>query len=425
MRVTYFVNAMMMFESSKTRVLCDPWITFDGESVSGLYNFPQTSMTRDGVASLKPDYIHITHTHADHFDAPTLALFPRETPVIVSWYDNNFTARSVAKLGFRNVIVSDPANGIPLNGGDHCWLEPSAVYPEVDSIGTFRLDGRVIVNANDNPFSAEQCASIKARYGPIDLACVPFSYQGPYPAFYENLSEAEKYQKAEERRQRHYDTVIKFAQGLDADYLFPFAGGAAYGGRKALLYPFYGVGTPQEAVRRVAQACRSKPVLLSEGCSFDLDTEAYQGTYVERGYETDRPYLERIAYRPQPFDQGGVFHIAQSERIDLSRLLQRARERQAAWQVKGRNSTATYFIDVGEEELYRLSLMDTKVSRVREAEIAENGFYEIFRVPYALLIGLLTGHYNWSNVKTQHVWFKRQPDQFDRDLHLLMSYLQL
>jgi len=292
-------------------------------------------------------------------------------------------------------------------------------------VGTFRLDGRVVVNANDNPFSAAQCASIKERFGPIDLACVPFSYQGPYPAFYENLDAAEKHCKAEERRQRHYDTVIRFAQALEPKFLFPFAGGAAYGGSKALLYPFYGVGTPQEAVRRAQVACNARPILLSERCAFDLASGRYTGTYVERSFETEKAYLQRIAAKPQPFDAGGLFYIAESERIDLSKLLQRARERQAAWQTKGRNSTATYFLDVGEEELYRLSLADTRIARMREVEIAERGFYEIFRVPYPLLIGLLTGHYNWSNVKTQHVWFKRRPDHFDPDLHLLMSYLQL
>ena len=425
MRVTYFVNAMMMFESNDTRVLCDPWVTFDCQSGSGLYNFPETRLTRPDVSALKPDFIYISHTHADHFDPPTLSLFSRDTPVLVSWYENNFTAKNIAKLGFRNVLVSDPDNGIPLNGDDHCWLEPSAVYSEVDSIAAFRLGGRNVVNANDNAFSSKQCESIRHRFGPIDLACVPFSYQGPYPAFYENLTDEEKSQRAGERRLGHYETLGKYVRSLEATYFLPFAGGAIYGGPKAKLYPFYGVGTPDEAAAHVAKTCQAKPMLLSEGCSFDLETQTYQGSYVERGYETERAYIDRVAHTPSPFDRDGAFHIAPSERIDLTRLLKRARERQASWQAQGRNSTATYFIDVGDELLYRLSLANLDVARVRESEIREEGFYEIFRVPYALLIGLLTGHYNWSNVKTQHIWFKRSPDHFDPDLHLLMSYLQV
>ena len=46
-------------------------------------------------------------------------------------------------------------------------------------------------------------------------------------------------------------------------------------------------------------------------------------------------------------------------------------------------------------------------------------------MPYSLLVGLLTRHYNYSNVKTQHMTFYRKPNVFNRDLHILMSFLQL
>ena len=48
---------------------------FDRNSNTNLYNFPETSFTKDEIASINPDYIYITHTHADHFDKTTLNLF--------------------------------------------------------------------------------------------------------------------------------------------------------------------------------------------------------------------------------------------------------------------------------------------------------------------------------------------------------------
>ena len=33
----------------------------------------------------------------------------------------------------------------------------------------------------------------------IDLAMIPYGYQGPYPAFYENLNQQEKKRKSEEK----------------------------------------------------------------------------------------------------------------------------------------------------------------------------------------------------------------------------------
>ena len=74
MKITYLVNTMIMMEGRDSRVLCDPWVTFDAESNSGLYNFPETDYTRDEIAGLKPDFIYITHTHADHYDPDTLPL---------------------------------------------------------------------------------------------------------------------------------------------------------------------------------------------------------------------------------------------------------------------------------------------------------------------------------------------------------------
>jgi L-ascorbate metabolism protein UlaG (beta-lactamase superfamily) len=425
MKLTYFVNAMMMVEGRHTKVLCDPWVTFDAESDSGLFNFPPTSLTRDQVAAMQPDFIYITHTHADHFDPVTLELFAKDTPIIVSYFENNFTERNARELGFSDVRVSDPVNGLALNGDDHCWIEPSAANPSVDSIAVFRIDGQTVVNANDNAFHEAQSISLRERYGPFDLACVPFSFQGPYPAFYENLEHDDRVAEASKKKGRNFNILAGFASAFDAKYLFPFAAGAIYGGPKALLYPFFGVGTVEEATEFLHEQGIENYVLVSESCSFDLSTGETDGDYRTRNYETERSYIDRIAAKPGPFVEGGLFYIKPSERIDLTKLLRKARLRQKEWQERAKTSSqAVYYLDVGERDLYRLCLADTSVTRIAESDINDEA-YELFRLPYGLMIGLLTAHYNWSNVKTQHMSFYRQPNIFDPNLHLLMSYLQV
>ena len=102
-----------------------------------------------------------------------------------------------------------------------------------------------------------------------------------------------------------------------------------------------------------------------------------------------------------------------------------ARQRQNDWQKrKNIESDSVFFIDVGQSDLYRLTLSDNSVTRVAENMI-EDEAYEIFRMPYSLLVALLTRHYNFSNVKTQHMTFFRKPNIFNPDLHILMSFLQL
>ena len=41
MKITYYVNTMFLLEGKNSRVLCDPWITNDNKSRSGLYNYPK------------------------------------------------------------------------------------------------------------------------------------------------------------------------------------------------------------------------------------------------------------------------------------------------------------------------------------------------------------------------------------------------
>jgi len=61
---------------------------------------------------------------------------------------------------------------------------------------------------------------------------------------------------------------------------------------------------------------------------------------------------------------------------------------------------------------------------VRETDIIDES-YEIFRLPYELLLGLLICHYVWSNVNTQYMDFYRRGRDMDPDLMLLINFLQV
>jgi len=425
MKITYFVNAMVMLESASSRLLCDPWVTFDGRSTSGFYNFPEAPFTREEIAALEPDFIYITHTHPDHFDPATLELFAKDTPVLVSWYKFNFTEKAVANLGFTDVRVSDPQGGIALNGEDRCWLSPGTAYPDVDSIAVFRLDGALAFNANDNPFVAEPIDAVRERFGPFDVALLPFAGHGPYPMFYENLSEAEKVTLAEQKKNKYYNDFEKYIEALEPRVVAPIAGGLMAGGEKARCYVHSGLGRATEALERAARRFEFEPVPLSAWNSYDTETSERSGAYVERTHASEADYVERLAGTPGLFDAGGAFHIAPSERIDLCNLLSLAKQKFDKWAaIKALDTRTVCFLDVGEATLYRIATDSQEVTRVARDAVADPR-YEIFRLPYGLLVGLLTGHYKWSNVKTQHVMYFREPDQFDAALHQLMNHLHL
>lgn len=417
---------MILLEGKNTTVLCDPWVTFDRYSASGLFNFPEIKVTKQEIADIKPDFIYITHTHEDHFDPITLSLFDKDTPVLVAGYVNNFTKRNVEKLGFTDVRACNFEEGLPLNGDDRAWIEPSAIYGDVDSLGVFKIDGEYLLNANDCPYSEEQCQKIKDKFETIDLACLPFATQGPYPAFYENLSDDEKKIKSEEKKQRGYREMLGFAKVIQPKRIFPFAAGAMYGAAKALNFEYYGVGTQQDAAEVLKEEnIDSEVVLMSNLCSYDTKTDEISGKYENKTHLTEQEYIQDVATKPNKFQEGGKFFVDEEQQIDLTRLLKKARQNQKGWQDrKNVVSDKAFFIDVGQGYLYRLSLADLEVTTIKEEDINDD-VYEIFRMPYSLMIGLLTAHYNYSNVKTQYMSFYRKPDDFDPDIHILMSFLQL
>ena len=426
MKITYYVNTMFLLEGKNSRVLCDPWITNDNKSRSGLYNYPKLETKTEDLPKLKPDFIYISHTHADHFDPDTLNVFNKDMPILVSWYEHNFTEKAVKNLGFTNVQVAKKNEFLKLNADDKCWIEPSAKYSAVDSIAVFQIDGTTVINVNDCGFDLKQCKAFKEKFPVIDAACIPSGMQGPYPAFYENLSLEEKKKESDKKKYNNFLTILDYLKVLKPEYFFALTGGAVYGGKKALLMPYTGVGTATEAQQFLEEKnFKVKSILLSEKCSFDFKSRKLSGKFIDHNHENSHEYFKEISLLQSPFEEGGNFWVSKSERIDLSALLFNARSKQLAWQKRLKIiSNSVFFIDVGQDYIYRLSLADTSVTKIIENKIKDDE-YEIFRIPYSLLIGFLTRHYNYSNLKTQFIDFYRKPDVFNPQLHLLMSHLHL
>lgn len=425
MRITFYVNTMVLLESEHTRVLCDPWVTFDARSDSGFYNFPYCHLTRDDVRAVAPHYIYISHTHPDHFDPQTLKLFDSATPILVSHYAFNFTERAVRNLGFTDVRVVPPTKGLALNGDDFCWIEPSAANPEVDSIALFRLDGETAVNANDNVFHHQQCVDLRRRAGGIDIGLLPSAAHGPWPMFFENYTANEKSELSAMRAEKIKAAFVDYVRAFAPRHVVPIAGGIIAAGDKVHQYCYSGIRPRSEVVADARRIVDFEPVLLSEGCMYNSRTQEHVGTYRETTYELEGAYLERLSRTSSLFSREGQFFVAPSQRIDLTRLLMAARVMQKRAQDRANIvSSMVFFFDVGEEKLYRLSLAGTDVTRVKEQEIADER-YEIYRLPYELLLGMLTRHYIWSNVNTQHMTFFRKGEGLDLDLSFLLNFLQV
>jgi UDP-MurNAc hydroxylase len=425
MKVTFYVNAMVLLESNETKVLCDPWITFGNNSDSIYYNFPENPFSKKDIENLKPDYIYISHSHPDHYDPKTLNCFSKKTPVIIAKFKYDFLRRNLQAIGFENIIISDPIKGLPLNNKDHCWIIPAAETPELDSVATFRLGSKSAVNLNDNILNIEQSNLLKKQLGNVDLALIPYTGYGPYPMCYDNLKDDEKARAALEKKISKYDEFITQISLLQPDFVLPFGGGVALGSYNVKRLKYSGMGIPDEAVRIAKNDLDFEGLLLSPGSCYDINSRELKKGYPQPTEKQNELYLEALEKKPDFFEQGGKFYIEESQQKDVIRLLQTARQKQKKWQdMKEIVSEKVFFIDIKKNYLYRFSLANVEVSKVQHDAIKDEA-YEIFRMPYSLLIGLLTGLYKISDVEDSHISYFRKPNTYDPDLHNLMNHLHL
>ena len=82
------------------------------------------------------------------------------------------------------------------------------------------------------------------------------------------------------------------------------------------------------------------------------------------------------------------------------------------------------FIDILEQDhIYELNLKtNTVVTRLRTEDLGEE--FEIFKMNYSMLIGLITRHFIWDNIE-EDIHYYRKPNTYDQNLHFLMNFLAL
>ena len=113
MKFQILSHAGLMVEKDGIQLLNDPWIKGSCYWRSW-WSYPPVS--EELINSLKPNFIYLTHTHWDHFQAVSLRLFPKNTPIIVPLASNGRILRDLKHLGFDEVI--------PLRHGESLKLGP-------------------------------------------------------------------------------------------------------------------------------------------------------------------------------------------------------------------------------------------------------------------------------------------------------------
>lgn len=172
MRFNYLGHACWLLEASGLRIALDPLLR--ERHAGGV--FEVVPRRRVDEASLRADFVFVSHSHFDHFDIESLGLLAAQDPDSVLVTSDELVERAATVLGFRTVHRVSPGTKVELSGGLSFTTTPSFA-PDVEWGTVFADDSGVAWNLIDTVFpSPADVARIRdsaVEGRKIDLALAP------------------------------------------------------------------------------------------------------------------------------------------------------------------------------------------------------------------------------------------------------------
>ena len=220
MRVTFLGHAGMYVETKHGSVLCDPF--FNPAYFGSWFPFPANDQM-DVSPYVNPDYLFLSHTHLDHFDAKFLEEHVnKDTTVLLPDHPLGLVEKWLRKLGFRNFIQTK--NGQPMDVNGLKVMITSLVAPADGPLGDSGLsldDGEVrIFNQNDSrPVDFEAFDA----FGPYDAHFLQYSGAIWYPMVY-RFPQKMKDALSSKKRVTQMERALRYAEQIGAPHIIPSAG---------------------------------------------------------------------------------------------------------------------------------------------------------------------------------------------------------
>ncbi|HEY8434523.1 MAG TPA: hypothetical protein VIK68_07905 [Sphingomicrobium sp.] len=198
-------------------LLCDPWVV--GSTYwRSWWNYPP--VPAELVASLKPDFIYLTHLHWDHFQSASLRRFDRDTQILVPYDRYERIVRDLRHVGMTNIRE--------LRHGERIELAPNFALTSyhfapfiTDSAPMIEADGVTIFNANDAKLAGAPLKHILKRHPRIDFCLRSHSSANPRACFH-TVDSAEQ-TEVEDDNDRYIRAFSLFMAAVKPRFAIPFA----------------------------------------------------------------------------------------------------------------------------------------------------------------------------------------------------------
>jgi len=224
MRATSIGHAGMLIETRQGSILCDPW--FEPAFFGSWFVFPRNDRLGDELMAKieHPDYLYISHIHADHLDDVFLrSHISRDTTVLIPGFPTRELERTLRGYGFKNILRTHHGKEIELRDGltvaIHVEVSISDGPGGDSSITVFDGETRLL---NQNDCRTHDLDAV-AGHGPVDLHWLQYSGAIWYPMVYEETPERMR-ELVDAKVASQLARALTYVKAIDARYVVPDAG---------------------------------------------------------------------------------------------------------------------------------------------------------------------------------------------------------
>ncbi len=231
MEITFIGHAGFCFETEKSIIITDPWLSAFGAFDSAWFQFPQNHdmaavIQNKFLHSKKNKYIYISHEHKDHFDLDFLmSLQSRDFELIIPNFRRNALYAALKSYDCKKIHCCSDAEVITLSDGSlRLYLDDSELNR--DSALLINAGGFTALNMNDCKLY-DRLIAILRENGKIDVFTCQFSGATWHPTCYD-YSEEQYTTISTKKMMTKFESVARAIHNVSPRVYIPSAGPACF-----------------------------------------------------------------------------------------------------------------------------------------------------------------------------------------------------
>jgi UDP-MurNAc hydroxylase len=302
MRATSIGHAGILVQTRQATSVCDPW--FLPAFLGSWFVFPRNDeLSPELMAAIEsPDYLYISHQHADHLDETWLATHvDKTTKVLLPDFATRELERRLSKLGFTHFVRTQ--NGKELDLGDGLTVAIHVESAIADGPGG---DSAIVISdgesrlVNQNDCRTGDLGAL-TKHGPVDIHWLQFSGAIWYPMVYDEPRES-LLQQAHTKVESQFARSMKYVSSVDARVVMPSAGPPCFldedlfsanmiTGNELSIFP-----DQTEFIKRLKANGNDRAVLNIPGTTIELSPASVVITHPVSDELVQRPFVHKEAY---------------------------------------------------------------------------------------------------------------------------------